>query len=254
MIGFVYIWYDINRKMFYIGSHVGNTTDGYVCSNKRMLLAYKKRPNTFKRRILAVITGGSKKDVHLAEQRWLEMIKDVELSTGNNKIAGTIRYYNVKKTAFGGNGNVGSNGALRGKMKYYNPETYQQGFFHDGCEPSGWVAGVPANKTSASETIWIHHPELKKNKRVKNITPELISDGWIVGRLQTETLKSGMRLGGQRAILKIDKTAPRPGKPIITPFGVFEKIKDAARALDVPKGTIWARLRNRNMPDWRYKE
>ena len=80
MIGFVYIWYDINRKMFYIGSHVGDTTDGYVCSNKRMLLAYKKRPNTFKRRVLAVITGGSKKDVQLAEQRWLEMIKDVELS------------------------------------------------------------------------------------------------------------------------------------------------------------------------------
>ena len=40
----------------------------------------------------------------------------------------------------------------------------------------------------------------------------------------------------------------------ITPFGVFEKIKDAALVLDVPKGTIWARLRNRNMPDWRYKE
>lgn len=254
MIGFVYIWYDLNRKMFYVGSHVGNVNDGYVCSNKRMLQAYKKRPHTFKRRVLVLITDGNKKDVQLAEQQWLDMIDDSELSTSQNKMAGTIRYYNVKKTASGGNGNIGSNGSLRGKTKYYDPETHNQGFFNMGDEPAGWIVGVPSSKTSSLETTWIHHPILEKNKRVKSITLELISDGWIIGRLQTETLKSGMRRGGQRAILKIDKTAPRPGKPIITPFGVFEKIKDAARALNVPIGTVWARLRNRNMPDWRYKE
>ena len=254
MIGFVYIWYDIKRKMFYVESHVGDINDGYVCSNKRMLLAYKKRPTTFKRRIIEMIANGSKKDVLLAEQQWLNMIRSDELSTGPNKISGTIRYYNVKKTASGGNGNIGSNGSLLGKTKYYNPETYQQGFFIAGTQPIGWIIGVPSNKTSTSNTVWVHHPELKKNKRVKRATQEMLCSGWVIGRLQTETLKSGMSKGGKKAILKIDKTAPRPGKPIITPFGVFDKIKDAAQALNIPKGTVWARLRNHNMPDWRYKE
>ena len=29
--GFVYLWYDRKRKMFYIGSHWTTETDGYIC-------------------------------------------------------------------------------------------------------------------------------------------------------------------------------------------------------------------------------
>lgn len=42
--GFVYLWYDTYRKMYYIGSHWGTESDGYVCSSRRMKFAYKKRP------------------------------------------------------------------------------------------------------------------------------------------------------------------------------------------------------------------
>lgn len=91
--GFVYIWFDVYRKKYYIGSHMGSKDDGYVCSNKRMLCAYKSRPSTFKRRIL--FEGFIDRLKLLAEeQKWLDMIDVSELNG--------IKYYNEKKFATGG--------------------------------------------------------------------------------------------------------------------------------------------------------
>lgn len=92
--GFVYIWKDKHRQMFYIGSHQGTTTDGYVSSSNRFNHAYRKRPNDFKRRILEYVCG-SMKQLHDREQHWLSLIPLTEL---------TIKYYNVKRHAAGGNG------------------------------------------------------------------------------------------------------------------------------------------------------
>jgi hypothetical protein len=50
--GFVYIWYDKTRKMFYIGCHWGDINDKYICSSNRMRDAFRRRPLDFKRRIL----------------------------------------------------------------------------------------------------------------------------------------------------------------------------------------------------------
>jgi hypothetical protein len=44
--GYIYIWYDIKSKFFYIGGHKGKVSDYYICSNKPMLRAYKLRPET----------------------------------------------------------------------------------------------------------------------------------------------------------------------------------------------------------------
>jgi hypothetical protein len=69
--GFVYIWFDKYRKMYYIGSHWGTETDGYVCSSNRMRDAYRRRPNDFKRRIIAVVQD---RNVLLEqEQKWLSL-------------------------------------------------------------------------------------------------------------------------------------------------------------------------------------
>ena len=38
--------------MFYIGCRWGYENDGYICSSNWMLKTYKRRPQTFKRRIL----------------------------------------------------------------------------------------------------------------------------------------------------------------------------------------------------------
>lgn len=83
--GFVYIWYDRKRKMFYIGCHWGTENDGYICSSDRMREAYRRRKQDFKRRILKT---NMKDKIKLLEEeyRWLSMIDKSELSK---------KYYNV---------------------------------------------------------------------------------------------------------------------------------------------------------------
>ena len=85
--GFVYIWYDKKRKMYYIGCHWGKEDDGYICSSNRMRKAYRRRPQDFKRRILKRIYT-DRNNLLEEEHKWLHLIKDKEL----NK-----KYYNLTK-------------------------------------------------------------------------------------------------------------------------------------------------------------
>jgi len=89
--GFVYIWYDNWRKMYYIGCHWGTEDDGYICSSNRMRDAYRRRPHNFKRRIIARVKT-NRTDLLEEEFRWLSMISNHELK---------IRYYNASKHHFG---------------------------------------------------------------------------------------------------------------------------------------------------------
>ena len=84
--GFVYIWYDSKNKRYYIGSHWGTEDDGYICSSRWMRTAYKRRPSSFKRRIISRIYT-CRKDLLIKEYTWLSMIKQEELKG--------IRYYNM---------------------------------------------------------------------------------------------------------------------------------------------------------------
>ncbi len=90
--GYVYLWFDKKRKMFYLGSHLGSVEDSYKGSGTRFKNAYKKRPDDFKIRILEH-DKGDVKTLRLKEQRWLNMIKDEKL---NNV------YYNLVKLSNGG--------------------------------------------------------------------------------------------------------------------------------------------------------
>lgn len=49
---FVYRWDDYKTGKFYIGCHLGQPDDGYICSSVWMLHEYKLRPNDFYRTIL----------------------------------------------------------------------------------------------------------------------------------------------------------------------------------------------------------
>jgi len=89
--GFVYIWYDKKRKMFYIGCHFGFIDDGYICSSSRMRKAYRRRPQDFKRRILKTNIP-SRIELLDEEHKWLSLIGDPELSK---------KYYNASKRRFG---------------------------------------------------------------------------------------------------------------------------------------------------------
>jgi len=80
--GFVYIWYDVKRKMYYIGSHWGTVDDGYVCSSRRMNAAYKRRSHDFKRKILSKVNT-DRIELLKEEQKWLDIVKKKD------------RYYNL---------------------------------------------------------------------------------------------------------------------------------------------------------------
>jgi len=97
--GFVYVWYDRQRKRYYVGSHWGNENDRYVCSSTWMKHVYKKNPMLFKRRVVKRIYT-SRADLLVEEQRWLDMIKDHELATFNTTLEQrqTVRYYNFTKS------------------------------------------------------------------------------------------------------------------------------------------------------------
>lgn len=88
--GFIYVWYDKKRKMFYIGSHWGTEDDGYICSSNRMRNVYKRRPQDFKRRIIQKnITRDKLLD---EEHKWLQMIQESDLGK---------RYYNLRQHKWG---------------------------------------------------------------------------------------------------------------------------------------------------------
>ena len=89
--GFVYIWYDSWRKMYYIGSHWGTTDDKYICSSNRMRDAYRRRPEDFKRRVLSRIYT-TRQDLLKEEHLWLVKISDKDLGK---------KYYNLQTHHFG---------------------------------------------------------------------------------------------------------------------------------------------------------
>lgn len=118
--GFIYLWYDRKRKMFYLGSHLGYPSDRYVCGSKRMYAARRRRPQDFKRRIILKMEVTTIRELHKEEQRWLDMIQDEELGT---------RYYNMKKLASGGMGKpTPESNELRriSQKKYWSSLTIEQ--------------------------------------------------------------------------------------------------------------------------------
>ena len=89
--GFVYIWRDRKHKRYYVGSHWGHENDGYICSSPWMLNSYKRRPQDFKRRIIAKVNS-SRKDLLELEYKFLRMIKEDEVG---------IKYYNLNVKSTG---------------------------------------------------------------------------------------------------------------------------------------------------------
>lgn len=92
--GFIYLWFDTKRSLFYLGAHLGTLEDGYVGSNKRLRCAYTSRPQTFKRRILEFYENTDWNFLKEREGLWLNLIKDEELHC--------VKYYNEKKVPAGG--------------------------------------------------------------------------------------------------------------------------------------------------------
>lgn len=213
--GFIYQWHDTKKDLKYIGSHYGTLEDGYVCSSAIMLRAYTKRKSDFKRTILEYIEVDDKKILHIREQFYLDTISNDELYTSENKKNKTIKYYNMKKHATGGNGGLGSNGALTGKKKYYN-EKGEQRFFIEGQEPIGWIKGVPDDKKSGTGKVW--YTNIKTGER-KRSNLGILNEDWVAGREYSDKLYANR--------VKVH-----------TPNGTFESQSDASRYYKVDVHTI----------------
>lgn len=75
-ISFVYTLHDKLVNKTYVGMHVGTLDDGYICSSKPVLKAYRERKTDFTRRIVCIGTKEYCADIEVALQR--EYLKDKE--------------------------------------------------------------------------------------------------------------------------------------------------------------------------------
>jgi tRNA nucleotidyltransferase/poly(A) polymerase len=89
---FIYIWYDLKENKKYIGSHIGNTNDGYKFSGILIKKEFISRPDDFVREILSYHLIKSQKEIRKIEEYYLKL-NDVE----NND-----NYYNQTNKAYGG--------------------------------------------------------------------------------------------------------------------------------------------------------
>lgn len=105
-MGFIYIWRDKVRNMYYVGSHEGTPDDGYISSSHWLTGEVRFRPNDFKRRIIKIIDVTEMK---LEEYRLLSMIKEDEFGK---------KYYNLKHGK-----PKGSSPWNKGKLNVYSDET-----------------------------------------------------------------------------------------------------------------------------------
>jgi hypothetical protein len=85
MQGFIYIWRDKVRNMYYVGSHDGTIDDGYISSSHWLTAEVRYRPADFKRRILKYVDLSNLK---LEEYKFINLIKDDEFGK---------KYYNLKQ-------------------------------------------------------------------------------------------------------------------------------------------------------------
>ena len=84
MLGFIYLWHDKARSMFYIGSHTGTPDDGYKCSSKWLNGEIRYRPTEFRRKIIKFLPI---EQLKMEEYRLIKMIKPDEYGK---------KYYNIK--------------------------------------------------------------------------------------------------------------------------------------------------------------
>ncbi len=229
--GFIYQWEDSTNGIKYIGSHYGATDDNYVSSNVIVNRIYKGRPQDLSRTVLEYIIVDDKKFLLEREQKYLDLILPSELYTSLNRKNKTVKYYNMKRNACGGNGGVGSNGMLKNKIKYFNKHTFEQKFFSStDIIPDDWVKGVPSSKVSCTGSTWYLNIKTGENKRFKN-NPGI---EWIEGKRNISTTP----------------------KKVNTPYGIFESASECGRQTGIKQATVTFRCRSKssNMANWFYIE
>lgn len=273
--GFVYIWMDKKRKMFYIGSHSGRFTDNYIGSSIWFRRAYKKRPTDFRRKILSVVKEKSKTILHEKETYWLQMIKISELG---------IKYYNFKRVASGGN-----------TLEFYTPEQliiYRQklkqsantGEKHYKSRKFVCYGTVYNTLKEAKISLGFNPQKRLSQRRYKEfyyLDEGPLTELEILNEIERkERIKQQMiekrKIGiskltkqqqhnkAKKAALTRAKTYPyighkisqslknKPGRPVSIDGIIYSKGRIAAEKLNINYGTVKSRLRKLSFPTWFY--
>lgn len=225
--GYVYIWFDTIRKLFYIGSHKGLVEDSYICSNKIMKCAYKSRPHTFKMRVLEYCNSDLK-HLHSREQYWLNMIKPEEtyqfhLSKDNQPKS--VRYYNIKRLARGGGGE-----SQRGVPK---SETHKANMRKPKCESHKQNTSIGLKLAYKNG---FKHPRGMLGKHHTEKSKELLRLA-MTGRKFTEEHRKNM----SKPKCEIQKQKFRESVQTRLSRPIVEELKLISKKLKIKLGPNWSR-------------
>lgn len=230
--GFVYIWRDKKHARFYLGCHWGKEDDGYICSSTWMKNAYKRRPQDFKRRIIARVYT-NRNDMLDEEFRWLQLIPSEELGKS---------YYNLNQHR---NGHWStdetklerqrkiSSAANKGKRR--SPTTEFKKGEHRSPKTQFQKGMIPHNKgKKLDEVVGAERAkEIKQRKHDKHVGKSF----------STKTqFKKGQNTGS---------TNPR-ARSIITPYGTFGTQKEASISIGITQASLNYKLRSNHHLDWSY--
>ncbi|QIG70829.1 putative homing endonuclease protein [Rhizobium phage RHph_I1_18] len=230
--GFVYIWFDRKHKRYYVGCHWGHENDRYICSSRWMRESYKRRPQDFKRRII-VSNIATREDTISEETKWLQLIKSEELGK---------RYYNFINKGFAHWSHddlerirVSRITSLKNKGKHHSPDTELKKGQRHSPKTEFKKGVVPHNKGKKLEDV-VGEDRAKEMKQAK-------SDRYKGKSFSPDTqIKKGERVGA----------ANIRARAILTPFGRFETMTEAANQLNLTNALISHRVRSKFQPDWQY--
>lgn len=213
--GFVYLWKDVKRNKFYIGSHLGTLDDGYLGSNRRFLSAIQSRPESFKRRILCFFEEITSIELLKEEQRWLDLIDETELH-GN-------KYYNEKKVAAGGD--IVSTLSIEGRARHSTRSNKSARRISEQYDLDIFVAMRRLRKLQKNEKLSKHKPgefwtgRKHREESLKKMSVSASKRGYRGKGYQTEESR------------KLISRNNAQSKAIETPFGRFESKEVAANVI-----------------------
>lgn len=185
--GYIYMWCDMEKNMFYIGSHKGSIFDRYKSGSKWLNNAIRKRPKTLKMIILEYYYGENRQELYDIETKWLKF-HNVE----NNK-----HFYNFKNTAAGGSGPS----PLKGKKR--------SEYIQDWIDP---------RKGKKCEDIY-SEPEKYRSRLVEILKNEYNKNG--VGRKRGKKHSKDARKGKTVEEIYGYRRLANPEKPFI--ITIYEK-------------------------------
>jgi len=179
MEAFVYCWTDIKTNKLYVGSHKGTVDDGYVCSSKLMNEQYKKRPQDFKRQIIAF---GSFTDIRKLEEKILNVVDarhndefyNQHNGNGNFYLKGHTDEYKKRQSEL-----------LKGKRKS-KTENYKKNkseshkkalsLSKKGKKRKPFTDETKKRISNSLKNYIKHNPNARSNRRHKDVTKQKISN------------------------------------------------------------------------------